>query len=108
MKPNLVQARIRLERAHPSSANYPLKDSRIIIHKSQKIAKLYDGDTLIKEYPIAFGENPVGAKNRVGDGKTHEGNYHICTRVTPSQYHLFLGINYPNPDFLFEVSRLAR
>lgn len=49
-----------------------------------------------REYKIALGGNPVGAKQQEGDQKTPEGSYIIETRNPDSKYHLSLKISYPN------------
>lgn len=56
----------------------------------------------MRTYDIALGSNPIGPKGRSGDGRTPEGAYHLCTRVNPSQFHLFLGISYPAPHDVAE------
>jgi murein L,D-transpeptidase YafK len=75
----------------------PLEDPRIVVRKQQRQLKLLDGETLVRRYPIALGGSPAGHKERSGDGRTPEGTYYLCTRVNPSQFHLFLGISYPSP-----------
>ncbi len=76
----------------------PLDDPRIVVRKRQRQLELLDGETLVRRYPIALGGSPAGHKERSGDGRTPEGTYYLCTRVKPSQFHLFLGISYPAPD----------
>jgi murein L,D-transpeptidase YafK len=43
-----------------------------------------------------LGTQPVGAKQRQGDGKTPEGKYVINWKNPKSQFHLSLRISYPN------------
>ena len=78
----------------------PLKDANIVIDKSQRRLELYSGDTLIKTYRVALGDNPVGHKQRQGDSRTPEGHFYICTRnAKDSAFHIFLGLSYPGvPD----------
>ena len=51
---------------------------------------------MIKTSPIALGWNPVGPKEREGDGRTPEGSYIIDRRMRDSAYDLALHISYPN------------
>jgi murein L,D-transpeptidase YafK len=51
---------------------------------------------VIKKYKIALGGKPVGPKERQGDNKTPEGIYFIKSRNSNSDYHLSIGISYPN------------
>ncbi|HLJ87684.1 MAG TPA: L,D-transpeptidase family protein [Candidatus Angelobacter sp.] len=69
---------------------------RILVVKSARTMKLYAGDKLIKQYKIALGTEPVGAKQQQGDHKTPEGSYVIDSRNAHSQFHLSLHISYPN------------
>ena len=74
----------------------PLENPRLIVSKSAREMKLFDGEELIRVYRIGLGSNPLGPKKAEGDGKTPEGEYFLCTRLNPSRYHLFLGISYPS------------
>lgn len=70
--------------------------TEIQVHKSERKMYLISGNTIIKEYDVALGKNPVGQKQFEGDGKTPEGAYYISHKNPKSQYHLSLGISYPN------------
>ena len=52
---------------------------------------------MIRTYRVALGRNPVGPKQRQGDGKTPEGAYVIVGRNPNSAYHKSLRISYPGP-----------
>jgi murein L,D-transpeptidase YafK len=58
--------------------------------------QLMAGEKVIKTYKVALGNQPVGAKERQGDGKTPEGKYLINWKNPKSQFHLSLHISYPN------------
>jgi len=75
-----------------------LSSPRIEVHKAKRELLLFDGDRLIKTYPIALGSNPVPPKERQGDRATPEGTYFICEKNPQSQYHLSLAISYPGPQ----------
>lgn len=68
----------------------------VIVYKSQRRMILLHDNTILKDYQIALGGNPVGPKQFEGDGKTPEGVYFINRRNPNSHYYLSLGISYPN------------
>jgi murein L,D-transpeptidase YafK len=70
-------------------------DKVLIEKKARRLTLLSKGEA-IKTYKMALGGNPVGPKEREGDGKTPEGIYAIDSRNRSSQYHLSLHISYPN------------
>ncbi len=78
----------------------PLKDGaradRIVVHKGERVLVLMAGDVTLKWYRISLGREPVGAKQREGDGRTPEGRYRIDYRNPASGYHLALHISYPD------------
>lgn len=80
----------------PASYAPPLKADRILVLKSARKLELLHGRTLLKTYPIALGQHPIGTKRASGDGRTPEGTYYIDARQPASRYHLALHISYPN------------
>ena len=54
------------------------------------------GSKVIKKYRVGLGGVPKGHKQFEGDGKTPEGSYIIDRRNPDSQFHLSIGISYPN------------
>lgn len=71
---------------------------RVVVEKGARTLSLYRGGTLLKAYKIALGKNPVGAKQREGDGRTPEGSYVIDFRKADSKFHRALHISYPNDE----------
>jgi len=69
---------------------------RIIIVKSTRTMTLMREGKVMKSYKVALGTQPVGAKERVGDHKTPEGEYFIDAKKTKSEFHRALHISYPN------------
>ena len=69
--------------------------TRIMVWKDERRMALYHHDQVLKEVPIQLGFNPVGHKQRRGDGRTPEGEYIIDRRNPNSAFHLSLGISYP-------------
>ena len=72
------------------------KADQIIIKKSANIMVLQKEGKSLHSYKIALGSNPVGRKEKDGDGKTPEGVYTITSKNLDSSYHIELGISYPN------------
>ena len=76
--------------------------TQIVVQKSQRRMYLLHNQEVLKSYDIGLGFAPEGHKKIEGDGKTPEGMYFIDRRNPNSNYHLSIGISYPNP-----VDRMA-
>ena len=70
--------------------------TKIIVFKSARYLHLMHGKKVLKSYRIDLGFAPVGHKAVEGDGRTPEGLYFIDRRNPNSEFHLSLGISYPN------------
>lgn len=68
----------------------------IIVDKSERKMFLLNKSKVLEKFTVHLGGNPVGHKQFEGDNKTPEGQYRISHRNPKSQYHLSLGISYPN------------
>lgn len=68
----------------------------IQVHKGARKMYLLHHDKVLKSYDVALGFAPEGHKQFEGDGKTPEGTYFIDRRNPNSEFHLSLGISYPN------------
>lgn len=66
------------------------------VHKSDRKIYLLHNETVLESYDVALGFAPVGHKQFEGDGKTPEGAYFITHKNPNSDFHLSLGISYPN------------
>lgn len=79
----------------------PLADGthadRVVVTKSARTLELYRGTELLRSYPVSLGREPVGAKQREGDGRTPEGTYTLDYRKVDSSFHRALHISYPSP-----------
>ncbi len=71
---------------------------RIVIDKSDRILIAYQNGEVVRRLPMNLGFAPTGDKVRQGDGKTPEGVFRVNRRNAQSQFHLSLGIDYPQPD----------
>lgn len=69
----------------------------LLIHK-EKRSLTYTEGTVTREFPVALGFTPTGAKEKQGDGKTPEGVYYIMNKNPKSSFYLSLGVSYPNID----------
>jgi murein L,D-transpeptidase YafK len=73
-----------------------LRADRVIVNKARREMLLLYGESVLRSYRVALGREPVGHKEREGDGRTPEGRYMIDRRNPQSRYHLALRISYPN------------
>jgi len=69
---------------------------RIVIVKSTRTMTLMSGDKILKSYKVALGTQPIGAKERVGDHRTPEGEYVVDAKKDKSQFHRALHVSYPS------------
>ena len=70
--------------------------THVVVNKGERrMFLLHDGEVL-KAYDIDLGFAPAGHKEFEGDGKTPEGTYLIDRRNPNSDFHLSIGISYPN------------
>lgn len=68
----------------------------VVVEKAARRMYLFHNDSLLRAYDIQLGFAPTGHKQFEGDGKTPEGLYRIDRRNPNSNFHLSLGISYPN------------
>lgn len=68
---------------------------RIVVEKAARRMVVYRGDVALREYRVALGFAPAGAKVQQGDGKTPEGVFRIDRLNAQSRYHLSVGLDYP-------------
>ncbi len=83
-------------RCHTGAPVLTLKAPRVVVLKARRILYLFDGDALVRAYPIDLGRVPVGPKQRKGDDRTPVGGFHVVTKNPHSPYRRFLGIDYPD------------
>jgi murein L,D-transpeptidase YafK len=74
----------------------PERADRFVIIKSERKMHLLKSGKQLRTFKVALGPNPVGHKEREGDGRTPEGEYRIDYRNARSQFHRSLHISYPN------------
>jgi murein L,D-transpeptidase YafK len=70
--------------------------TRVVVMKTDRQMYLMHHDAVLKAYRINLGFAPQGHKQTEGDGRTPEGRYYIDRRNPNSNFHLSIGISYPN------------
>jgi murein L,D-transpeptidase YafK len=70
--------------------------TQIVVDKSDRRMWLIHETEVLKAYDVDLGRAPAGHKQFEGDGKTPEGAYFINRRNPNSDFHLSIGISYPN------------
>jgi murein L,D-transpeptidase YafK len=70
--------------------------TRVAVMKADRRLFLMHDEQVLKVYEIDLGFAPNGHKEAEGDGRTPEGRYLIDRRNPNSDFHLSLGISYPN------------
>jgi murein L,D-transpeptidase YafK len=80
--------------------------TRVDVYKGSRMMYLMHHDQVLKVYQIDLGFAPTGHKAQRGDGRTPEGWYVIDRRNPRSEYHLSIGLDYPNATDV-EVARAA-
>jgi murein L,D-transpeptidase YafK len=88
----------RVQGATPLGFEWHVKQPRVVVLKSRRVLHLFDGDRLVRTYPFDLGIDPEGDKKRASDGRTPLGSFRIVTKNPGSDYHRFLGINYPHEE----------
>jgi murein L,D-transpeptidase YafK len=71
------------------------KADRVLVLKHQHVLQLLHNGRVVKQYKVALGGSPVGAKTQQGDHKTPEGIYVLDSRNAKSQFYKSLHISYP-------------
>ncbi len=80
-----------------ASTMLPVAD-RVVVDKSERWLRLYEGDAVLREFRISLGAEPVGDKLQEGDNRTPEGRYTLDLRNPDSNFFLSIRISYPSPS----------
>jgi murein L,D-transpeptidase YafK len=84
---------------HPASAAPRARATRVLIkkkeHTMQLLTKVGRTEEVLAIYSVALGPGGAGPKKQEGDKVTPVGRYHV-TAHQPSQYKIFLRLDYPN------------
>lgn len=82
--------------------------TQIYVFKGERKLHLLSGNKTLESFEIDLGFAPVGDKRVEGDGKTPEGTYLIDRRNPNSNFHLSVGISYPNAVDRAEAQALGQ
>ncbi len=84
-----------------------LVTDHVVISKKNRVMELMAGTKTLKRYRVNLGFTPGGHKTRYGDGRTPEGRYWINRRNPRSEFHLSLGISYPNAQDIVRAKAMG-
>ena len=73
-----------------------LMADRVLVRKSQRRMYLLRDGAVLREFRIALGLSPTGAKQQEGDFRTPEGQYRLVRRNPHSDFFLSMQVSYPN------------
>ena len=82
--------------------------THVVVNKSARRMYLIHEEKVLKAYDVGLGFAPVGDKKVEGDGRTPEGTYLIDRRNPNSQFHLSIGVSYPNMADRAEARELGK
>jgi murein L,D-transpeptidase YafK len=68
----------------------------VVVLKSGRKLHLFDGERLVRSYPVDLGLDPIGQKVVARDTRTPVGTFRIVSTNAASPYHRFLGLDYPD------------
>ena len=80
----------------------------IVVQKADRRMYLLHQGQVLRAFDIDLGFAPEGDKQIEGDGKTPEGTYIIDRRNPRSDFHLSIGVSYPNSSDVAEAAALGK
>lgn len=95
-----ADVKVEIDRPEPVERGLgePVRHPKVLVRRGRRELLLFDGDVLVKRYPVQVGESLEGDKEREGDRRTPLGTFYVCTRNDKSRFHRFLGLSYPAPE----------
>jgi murein L,D-transpeptidase YafK len=69
---------------------------RLVVSKSRYRLNVFEGDSLVRAFPVALGSSPIGPKVRSGDMKTPEGKYTLLPHYASAGFGESFYICYPS------------
>lgn len=78
--------------------NIKIEELSILVEKSKYILSVIHKDTIVKQFPIVLGYNPVGDKMQEGDYKTPEGTFGMVSKYAHANWKYFIWIDYPTEE----------
>ena len=73
-----------------------LKADAVLVIKSERRLYLLFKGVPFASFPVTFGANPTGHKQKQGDERTPEGHYRLDYKNPNSKYYKSIHISYPN------------
>ena len=70
----------------------------IIIDKSDYELKVYDDEGWYATYPVVFGSKDLSDKQKEGDKRTPDGEFHVVLKKIHNKWGPELLLNYPNEE----------
>ena len=83
------------------------KADSVMVYKSQRTLHLMKDGQVIAAFPVVFGADPVGHKQKMGDEKTPEGRYVLDYKNSNSAFYKSIHISYPNAKDRRQAKRLG-
>lgn len=80
---------------------------KVLVKKAERRLYLRKDGKPFRSYQVSLGSNPVGHKERQGDGRTPEGTYTMTWRNPKSQFRKALHISYPSVSDRLNAERLG-
>jgi len=71
------------------------RDLSVKISKSEYLLSIIAKGKILKQYPVVFGNDPIGDKRMEGDRKTPEGTFKIRDLYPHKKWAKFIWIDYP-------------
>ncbi len=78
--------------------NIKIDELSILVEKSIYVLSVIHKDTIVKQFPIVLGYNPIGDKMQEGDYKTPEGTFGMVSKYAHANWKYFIWIDYPNEE----------
>lgn len=82
--------------------------TQIYVDKGDRRMYLLHETEVLRAFDVGLGFAPDGDKQVEGDGRTPEGAYLIDRRNPNSEFHLSLGISYPNRSDVAEAIEMGK
>lgn len=70
----------------------------IFVYKEKRRLYVIQSGVLVRDYPVGLGSNPVGDKEADSDGRTPEGDFHICQKNPLASSNKALVLDYPDKE----------
>ena len=80
---------------------------KVVVKKAERRLYLVKKEKPFRTYKISLGFQPVGHKQRQGDGRTPEGRYYLDWRNPGSKFRKSLHVSYPNYKDRLHAERLG-